>query len=125
MKSLFLVAHREVLANHRVFWIAALTGLLPLWLPLSPGLGNWAPSEVGTVGALLCVMMEVLILSIAFGWSMIGRDLVEQRLSFYFSRPISSSAIWAGKFLGTVVVIAGAATSLSRPASVSRCVRIT
>ncbi len=116
MKSLYLVARREVLANRRVFWVAGLAGLLPLLLPLSPGLDIWAPALVRNVGALFCAVVEALILSVGFGWSVIGRDLAEGRLSFYFARPIPSGALWAGKFLGAIAVIAGATLTTLLPA---------
>ncbi|HEX7421770.1 MAG TPA: hypothetical protein VF505_17930, partial [Thermoanaerobaculia bacterium] len=35
-----------------------------------------------------------------------ARELSEKRLSFYFSKPVSASAIWFGKVMGAIVTIA-------------------
>ncbi len=117
MKTLCLVARNEVMANRLVFAVAALIGLLPLTLPLTPGLHSSADTMgARNVGALLCAVMESLILSAAFGWSVIGRDLAERRLGFYFARPIGAGALWAGKFVGAIIVIAGATIVTMLPA---------
>ncbi len=46
---------------------------------------------------------------------MIARDLGERRLGFYFARPISGGAIWAGKMAAAAVLAAGAGALVLLP----------
>jgi ABC-type transport system involved in multi-copper enzyme maturation permease subunit len=50
-------------------------------------------------------------LSGILGMSLVGRELSEKRMSFYFARPLSPAAIWFGK-LGAAVAIVVACTAI-------------
>ena len=105
MKCLFLVARREIAANSHILFVASAIGLLPLLLPFAPGLDLWPYAVVRSVSSVFCAVALAFMLSVALGWSVIGKDLAERRLSFYFSRPIPSGAIWGGRFLGAALIV--------------------
>ena len=48
---------------------------------------------------------------------MIARDLAERRLGFYFARPLSGSAIWAGKLAAAAALTVGAGLLVLLPAT--------
>ena len=48
-----------------------------------------------------------IALAIGLGASVIGEDLAERRLGFYFSRPLSGWAIWASKNLAAILITLG------------------
>jgi hypothetical protein len=58
---------------------------------------------VGFVGAILLGLAAAAVI----GSSMFARDAVNGRLGFLFSRPVSWPAIWGGKWLAAVVLVAG------------------
>ena len=118
MKYLLLVAHREVRSNRQIFLIAIAIGILPLIFPFVPGLDRWPHTMVRSTSSLFCAIGLALILSVALGWSLIGRDLAERRLSFYFAKPLPSAAIWGGKSLGAILIVATATVLVLIPAEI-------
>jgi hypothetical protein len=100
------IARQEV--STRRFLLAAAAALsLLAWIlraVLPPG---WS-RELGQSLALVLFLAFPIAAAIAVGSSLVGRDLAEGRLSFYFSRPLSAGALWAGKFLGGAILVAGA-----------------
>ena len=50
---------------------------------------------------------------------MVGRELSDRRLSFYFSRPLPAAAIWFGKLIGAVVLVAVSFAIIFLPAFAS------
>jgi hypothetical protein len=105
MRYMFWIARRQVAANRKIFWLALALGLLPFVLPSLAGLETWPRKSVWTAGAAFCSLVLALSLSTGLGWSLFGNDLAERRFSFYFSRPVSSFAIWSGKCLGAALII--------------------
>src|SRR6185369_11271541 len=59
-----------------------------------------------TAGSLLSVGFS-LGLALLLGTTMVGRDLSEKRMSFYFSKPLSGPAIWFGKLIAALITVAG------------------
>ena len=118
MRSTFMVMRREIAACRHVLLAAAGTGLLPLVMPLAPGLDRWPYPVARSMAAIFCTMAQAALLSIALGWSVIGRDLAEGRLGFYFSRPLPSGAIWTGKCLGILGIILGASSLTLLPTAI-------
>ena len=106
MSAVLLVARREM--RERRFLLVAAAGVSLVALALSAVVAPaWARAG-GHDLALGLFMGFPVAVALAVGSSLIGRDLAERRLSFYFSRPLSAGALWAGKFLGGAVLVLGA-----------------
>jgi hypothetical protein len=100
------IARQEV--STRRFLLAAAAALsLLAWALQALMPAGWS-RELGESLALVLFLAFPIAAAIAVGSSLVGRDLAEGRLSFYFSRPLSAGALWAGKFLGGAVLVAGA-----------------
>lgn len=100
MRQSMAILTRELGERRQLWWL----GLLA-WLPWGlRGLGvvDFASdSQIGfAMGEATAV---VAILAVLLGASVIGNDLAERRLGFYFSRPISGLSLWVGK-LGAAIV---------------------
>jgi ABC-type transport system involved in multi-copper enzyme maturation permease subunit len=106
MTQTFIIAAREIRERTFVLAVAAFLATLPFLISSMPGSKEYGRLEmVGTIGAVAAINFAVA-LSMILGASIVGRELTERRLSFYFSRPVNGSAIWFGKVLGALVLAA-------------------
>ncbi len=109
MKTVVAVARRELL-EHRILLPAALAaGLLPFAVTQVRGIHGLAAKEVQYFSAYLIAAAFAAGLALALGTSLVGRELSAHRLGFYFSRPVSGAALWAGKFAGGALLVLAAA----------------
>ncbi|HEV7518078.1 MAG TPA: hypothetical protein VGR07_17400 [Thermoanaerobaculia bacterium] len=114
MRGFAAVFAREV-AERRLLFLLGLTGIVPLLLPLV------VPSAVGAaemraVAALILSGIVGGVLALALGGSVLARDLAERRLGFYFARPLSGWAIWAGKLAAALALCLGVGLLVLLPA---------
>jgi ABC-type transport system involved in multi-copper enzyme maturation permease subunit len=92
-----VIATRELREKGRLFTLALILAALPFLMTLVPAMRGWGNSTlIGFFGGMLGVALG-LGLAIALGASVIGRELTDKRLSFYFARPLSPASIWIGK----------------------------
>jgi hypothetical protein len=101
--SVIGIALREVRERRFLLAAAAVCSLLALALQMLP-----ATHEFGEMVALWLLAAFTPGVALAVGSSLVGRDLARGQLSFYFSRPLTAGALWAGKFLGGTVLVLGA-----------------
>jgi hypothetical protein len=108
------VALREIRERRIVLWAGLILGLLPvavrwlsLLLPASLAGGPWREVAVFVLAAVAVINFPPAV-ALGLGSSVIGRDIGERRLGFYFARPISGGAIWGGKMLGALALVVGA-----------------
>ncbi len=90
MRGFFAVVRREIAERRNVFAAAAVCSVLPFFVP-------GGRQEIRLYAAAISAVLFAAAISLLLGASTIGRDLSEGRLGFYFTRPIASGAIWAGK----------------------------
>jgi ABC-type transport system involved in multi-copper enzyme maturation permease subunit len=116
MRHLLAIARRDLTERTFVFLTAVVLAVLPLILPRQMmGVRSFSYTDVvTTIGAIVAVGFT-LGLALVLGVTMIGRDLSEKRLSFYFSKPLSASAIWFGKLGAAIVTLAVCFTVLFFP----------
>jgi hypothetical protein len=115
MKNLWTVALREI-QERRMLWAAALAaGLLPLAAPWLPAFERHDPAELRGVAAGALLLVLTLLLAPVLGSSMLGRELAEGRLGFYFRRPVRAWVLWLGKVVGAAVLVFGAQLLLLLP----------
>src|SRR4051812_36820470 len=108
MRGFLAIFEREIV-ERRLLAVAALAlGLIPPMVPLLPGMPSASPAELRSGVALSLALVLSFVFALLLGGSVIVRDLVEHRLGFYFARPLTGGAIWAGKLAAAAVLAAGA-----------------
>jgi hypothetical protein len=104
MRAFAAVFTREVFERRFAFVVAFAAGFVPLIGSLAYG---WRSPDAAE-GRVLVALVGATALSAAFaillGASVIVGDTREKRISFYFSRPVPSGALWAGKLLAAIVI---------------------
>ena len=118
MRGIVAIARREIFERRIAFLAAALLGLLPFLAPLLPAVRHYGAGDVRLFAAAFFAIIFAGAQSLILGGSTIGRDLSERRLGFYFARPVSAGAIWAGKFLGICLMVLSGAAIILLPVSV-------
>ena len=111
MRGFLAVARREILEKRFVFAAAAAASLVPFAAPLVRGLHGRAAVEVRDWIAIILAAVFGAGLAVALGTTVVSSELADRRLGFYFSRPLTGFAIWAGK-LGAACLIALAAAAI-------------
>ncbi len=97
----------EMRLRKAVFPAALVAGLVPI--PLALLMCNAASfSESLNVGAFAFALIGGELLALYLGATVLCQDLSEGRQGFFFSRPISGWALWAGKFSAAWLVVLGA-----------------
>jgi hypothetical protein len=107
MKGMLAVLGRELTEWRLLFLVALVAGLIPLAVPWLPHPGGLEPAEMRDGTALGLSLIASAVLALVLGASVLARDLSERRLGFYFARPLSGAAIWAGKMLGAAILAVG------------------
>jgi hypothetical protein len=105
MSAFWKVATREFASRKMVLWTGVAIALLALAAPLFPWDRGHNPADVR---ALVTVFFGVALAAgsaLLVGASLVGTDLSERRIAFYFSRPISPAALWWGKVAGGFAVV--------------------
>jgi hypothetical protein len=101
MSRLLAVAARELRERWLLFPAGLVLGFFPLALPAF-GVKREDSGFVGLFEALCLGMAAAVVI----GSSMLARDAANGRLGFLFSRPVSWPAIWGGKWLAALVLVA-------------------
>ncbi|KAF0247558.1 MAG: hypothetical protein FD167_3042, partial [bacterium] len=117
--SLLTVAINEVKSRSSLLGAALVMGLFPL---LFPTLGRFLglTSDYGDVGIIAYAIMLCCAVgfSLLVGSSILGTDLANRRMSFYFIRPLSSLTVWGGKMLGALALIFGGSMITVLPSAI-------
>lgn len=102
MSHALVIATREVREKGRIFTLAVILAVLPFLASLVPAMRGWGkPMIIAFFGGMIGIALG-LGLAIAQGSTVIGRELSERRLSFYFAKPVSPAAVWFGKALASI-----------------------
>lgn len=117
MRHALVIARREIAEKRFVAFAAAAFAVLPFLLAALPVIrGRSNTADVIATGAALLSMGFTGGLAVILGSSIIGRDMAEGRLSFYFARPVGSAAIWFGKVMAALGLILAAFLIIVVPA---------
>jgi hypothetical protein len=93
---------REV-GERRLLFLLGTFGFVPLLLPLVLP-SHLRAGELRAVSAFVLSGVVAGVLALGLGGSVLARDLAERRLGFYFARPLSGWAIWAGKLAAALAL---------------------
>jgi hypothetical protein len=98
-----------------IFLAALIGGLIPFLVQLLRRTSADSGAEIRDAVMMILVVGVIPALTIMTGATMIGRDLSERRLSFYFARPIAPVSLWLSKIFGGVITVALVTLLLSLP----------
>jgi hypothetical protein len=109
MRGFVAVVEREIYERRLLAVVALTLSLVAVALPLVPGFlpGGFSVQDLRGGLAFGLAMLLTSLLALFLGSSIIATDLAERRLGFYFARPLSGWAIWAGKLTAALVLILG------------------
>jgi len=99
------IGYREVAEKKFVFIAAGVGAVLPFVLALLPLTRSGTEHSVVALSAAIFAASLAVGLAVSGGSSMIGRELSERRLSFYFTRPVGAAAIWFGKLGAAIFMV--------------------
>jgi hypothetical protein len=121
MKGFVAVLEREIFERRLLAVVALILGLVPLVLPLVPGLlpGGFSSEDLRSGLAIGLAMLLTAVLAFGLGATIIAGDLAERRLGFYFARPLSGMAVWAGKTAAALLVVLGCGVLVLAPATLA------
>ncbi len=101
MRQLLALTAREIVDRRSFIWATLMAAVLPWVFDLSPAHGP----RIREVLQVLVAIAWPFGLALGLGSSVVAEDVTHGRLSFYFSRPCSGSAIWGAK-MGAALVLA-------------------
>lgn len=102
MRAFAAVFAREVAERRMVFLVGIGCGLPMLVASALHGWNTPGNAEVRLLAASVGGLALAVALALLYGGSMIPGETAEKRISFYFSRPAPTAAIWGGKLLAAV-----------------------
>lgn len=115
MSAAVWIAVRELRDKSRLFVIASVLAVVPFVAILT--LRQNRQLGIVTVAMILAGVYGIA-LALALGTSAVARDLAERRMGFFFSKPVSATAIWIGKAIGSLATLYGAAAIIALPSIV-------
>ena len=119
MRGLAAVALREINEKRFVFVAAGISSLLPFLAHLMPGLDGYPAADARDASAFFFAIGFAVVLSLILGATTIVRDLVDHRMSFFFSRPLGGVSIAVGKILGAVMLTLVSSFGILLPATLA------
>ena len=116
MRNALAIAAREFEEKRFVAYAAVAFGILPFVLGVIPGISGKSPHDTIALSSLIFATGFAVALAVMTGASVIGRDLSDGRMSFYFSRPVASASIWFGKLTAGILLVVGCFGVIIAPA---------
>ena len=116
MSAVWTVAAREIRARRILLVAIPVVAALPFLARLMGGEKGRDIQEA--IGLLVCGSFPFAV-ALGVGASLFSRELAERRLGFYFARPISAQAFWAGKVMAALVVVLAAFAFMQVPVALS------
>ena len=119
MNGTLTIARRELTEKRFVFISAIAFALLTLIVPFMPGVHAGERRNALVIASLICAVNFTLGLAAVLGSTIIGRELSDGRLSFYFSKPITASSIWFGKLIAALLLLSASFAIIAAPAMIA------
>lgn len=116
MNTTLTIARRELAEKRFVFTAAAALAVLVMLMPFVPGVPKGSGRDVLVVSSAILSSAFAIGLAAILGTTIVGRELSERRLSFYFSKPIAAPAIWVGKVIAAAILLTITFLIVSAPA---------
>lgn len=107
MREAMVIGLKEVKERKMIFFALGVCGVLPLLVGPLNLFGLTATTRDSVFIASILVMLMTAGVSMLTGATLMGRELAEKRMSFFFARPVSTFKIWSGKVLAGLVIAMG------------------
>ncbi|MCD4749896.1 MAG: hypothetical protein K8R59_11030 [Thermoanaerobaculales bacterium] len=104
MRAFIAIMVREFTDRRTVLGAAAVAAIIPFVLPYF-NLVNSPAHDVRGIMAWVMSLSLAWVSAVFLGSSMIGSELGQGRMGFYFSRPVSGLAIWGGKLIASYLLV--------------------
>lgn len=108
MRAMIALMRQEIVERRLIAAAGLLLGLLPLGMPLLPNVSRQPAADLRGGTALIIAALLSGLLALTLGATLVGRDLGERRLGFFFARPLPTWSIWGGKMAAALVLAWGA-----------------
>ena len=105
MKNTLVIARRELMEKRFVLVTAIAFTALALIVPFVPGVHSGERRNAIAVASLIFATGFTAGLAAILGANIIGKELSDGRLSFYFAKPVSAASIWFGKLIAATLLI--------------------
>ncbi|MEA2462429.1 MAG: hypothetical protein QOJ98_176 [Acidobacteriota bacterium] len=115
MNKALAIAARELRGRRSIFLTAAVLALIPYAVLLLPEVQRYGRSSAVAMTGAFVAVCYVSGLALVLGATFVGRELMEKRMSFFFSKPVSERALWFGKLAGALAALAIATTIIVVP----------
>lgn len=115
MSKALALAARELNERRSIFLTAAVLATIPYAVLLIPEVERFGRSTAVAMTGIFVAICYVTGLALLLGGTLLGRELVEKRMSFYFGKPIGERTIWFGKLAGGLGTLAAAAAIIVVP----------
>lgn len=107
MNHTLIIARRELEEKRFVFIAAFWLAVVIFLLPIAPRVPMRSWREIYVIGTGIVAVAFAIGVAGILGATIVGREVSDRRLSFYFTRPISAPSIWFGKLIAALLLITG------------------
>ncbi|MEM7585042.1 MAG: hypothetical protein AAF560_16730 [Acidobacteriota bacterium] len=106
---------REFTERRLLLLASAFLGLVPLIVPFLPGSPQIKPQDLRLATTVVVTLLFGGTVLVVLGSTIVGRDLSEGRLGFFFSRPISAWSLWTSRIVAAVLLLLASLALLTLP----------
>ncbi len=119
MRTFLTLAWREIAERRLLLLASACLGLVPVVLPFVPAAAQRStPEELRAATLIVLALLFGGATLLILGATVVGRDLSEGRLSFYFSRPVPSWTLWGSRLAAACALVLASLALLAGPTAV-------
>lgn len=115
MKQALVIAEREIREKSRILLVSAAVATLPFLGALLPTSRGHRLEVIAVMGGFLAAALGLGV-AVALGVTVVGNELAQRRMSFYFARPLSASSVWIGKAGASILISLAAFLVIALPA---------
>ncbi len=120
MRIFSALVRREIFEQRLLLLVSGILGLVPIVLPLLPGsIERFSPEDLRVAVLMVMVVLFGGVTLLILGATIVGRDLSEGRLAFYFSRPVSGWVLWASRMFAAWILLLGSLLLMIGPTAIA------
>lgn len=118
MRSTLVIARRELVERRFTFVAAVAFAALSVVISFVPMFHAESRRDAMIILSTVFAANFAIALALILGSTIVGRELSDRRLSFYFSKPVPAASIWFGKVAAALLLVVASAAIIALPALV-------